>query len=388
MRNFSQRRNPRTPKTQKMAEEEEVEVRTESENSESSSSDDPKTPENKTTEYEKQRELVIARNKARMESMGLQKIAKSLMNLGHKEGKKRKSQHKSIKSKKDDEYEPDNDDEEQKDDSSEATLDNSSEEFEQEKKKKKITNARNSKSHSKKVEPPQRVLIPDSSLEFMGHCGEQICIVFPKAPEKDVKELMDSYPKGFEGFSREEAERTFKWIARLKAEYYKLRRSQLNYPESREEFVEGLPFPEGFTGFNLEESKQISGVIVALEIAYSRMKKFFQSDVEEIAKHIHPSVHPEASASHPMWSSHPPATQASCFQQHPSTWSASAAQQNSPMFPGYWCSSMNPFGMFANPWNPCNANFVPYMGNFPVMPPSDAQKGNPYMRPPSGFGSS
>ncbi|XP_048496524.1 uncharacterized protein LOC104905352 isoform X3 [Beta vulgaris subsp. vulgaris] len=151
MRNFSQRRNPRTPKTQKMAEEEEVEVRTESENSESSSSDDPKTPENKTTEYEKQRELVIARNKARMESMGLQKIAKSLMNLGHKEGKKRKSQHKSIKSKKDDEYEPDNDDEEQKDDSSEATLDNSSEEFEQEKKKKKITNARNSKSHSKKV---------------------------------------------------------------------------------------------------------------------------------------------------------------------------------------------------------------------------------------------
>lgn len=152
-------------------------------------------------------------------------------------------------------------------------------------------------------------------------------------------------------------------------------------------------------------------MIVALEIAYSRMKKFFQSDVEEvkfpnhflhpaiiiysysfvmlqIAKHIHPSVHPEASASHPMWSSHPPATQASCFQQHPSTWSASAAQQNSPMFPGYWCSSMNPFGMFANPWNPCNANFAPYMGNFPVMPPSDAQKGNPYMRPPSGFGSS
>lgn len=51
------------------------------------------------------------------------------------------------------------------------------------------------------MEPPQRVLIPDSSLEFMGHCGEQICIVFPKAPEKDVKELMDSYPKGFEGVS-------------------------------------------------------------------------------------------------------------------------------------------------------------------------------------------
>lgn len=102
--------------------------------------------------------------------------------------------------------------------------------------------------------------------------------MFPKAPKEEVKDLMNRYPKGFNGvsitlqfyaldvlhmnsqflfiasclqFNREQGERALRYIAGLKADYCKLRRSHFKYPEFREEVVEGLPFPEGFNGVGL-----------------------------------------------------------------------------------------------------------------------------------------
>ncbi|XP_021864300.1 uncharacterized protein [Spinacia oleracea] len=116
----------------------EEEVSNESESSENSSSDDPKTPENEVNEYEKQRQLRIDQNRARVEALGLRKIANSLMNLSHKGGEKKSklNSKKGVKNGKDDgEYEPD--DENPKDDSSDCSLDESSDEFEEGKRKKK-----------------------------------------------------------------------------------------------------------------------------------------------------------------------------------------------------------------------------------------------------------
>ncbi|XP_021864299.1 uncharacterized protein [Spinacia oleracea] len=338
----------------------EEEVSNESESSENSSSDDPKTPENEVNEYEKQRQLRIDQNRARVEALGLRKIANSLMNLSHKGGEKKSklNSKKGVKNGKDDgEYEPD--DENPKDDSSDCSLDESSDEFEEGKRKKK--------KQKKKVELASGVLIPDSSLQIVGHCGEKICLMFPKAPKEEVKDLMNRYPKGFNGFNREQGERALRYIAGLKADYCKLRRSHFKYPEFREEVVEGLPFPEGFNGFNLEESKEISRVIVSLEDAYSRLRSCFQSEVQGAES----LLCPEASCSRPMETFRPPTTQVPRPQWQASTCVAGPVQPNVPMypdyrqFPPYWCPPMVPFGMSPVIRDSCNVIYPPpYMDNY------------------------
>ncbi|XP_021756299.1 serrate RNA effector molecule homolog isoform X3 [Chenopodium quinoa] len=153
------RKNPRKPKTQKVVEEKET---SDSETSENSNSDDPKIPENKATEYEKQRELRIAQNKARIEDLGLRNIANSLMNLSQKGGKRKSnlnSKRVPKNGKDDDEYQPI--DEDPKDDSSDSSLDSSSEEFEEQekrKKKKQKKKVNDRKSRSRKQKSPQKQL--------------------------------------------------------------------------------------------------------------------------------------------------------------------------------------------------------------------------------------
>ncbi|XP_021748435.1 uncharacterized protein LOC110714246 [Chenopodium quinoa] len=154
------RKNPRKPKTQKIVEEK---VTSDSETSENSNSDDPKIPENKATEYEKQRELRIAQNKARIEDLGLRNIANSLMNLSQKGGKRKSnlnSKRVSKNGKDDDEYQP-IDEEDPKDDSSDSSLDSFSEEFEEQEKKKKKKQKKkvsNRKSRSRKQKSSQKQL--------------------------------------------------------------------------------------------------------------------------------------------------------------------------------------------------------------------------------------
>ncbi|XP_021756298.1 uncharacterized protein LOC110721454 isoform X2 [Chenopodium quinoa] len=351
------RKNPRKPKTQKVVEEKET---SDSETSENSNSDDPKIPENKATEYEKQRELRIAQNKARIEDLGLRNIANSLMNLSQKGGKRKSnlnSKRVPKNGKDDDEYQPI--DEDPKDDSSDSSLDSSSEEFEEQEKRKK-------KKQKKKVELDSRVVIPDSSLQFMGHCGEKICLTFPEGPEEEVKELMDCFPKGFNG-----------------ADCWKLRRSYVIYPEFCEEVMEGLPFPEGFNGFNLEESKEICGVIVALINAQSRLKKLFQSYVQGSKSFPCPQYQPYTQVFRPQHQAftqvtchqHQASTQVPCPQHQAATPVTDPVQFNALMYPDhgqffpYWCPPMTPFGMAPTAWNPYNANYAPpYMGNSSGMP--------------------
>lgn len=137
---LNQRKNPRTPKTQKMGEDE---LSNETESSENSSSDEPKSPENEATDYEKQRQLRIRQNKARMEALGLRKMANSLMGSAHISGN-RKSKRVAKNGKDDDEYEPN--DEDQKDDSS-----SSSDEFEEEGGKRKKKKMKQKKVWSRKL---------------------------------------------------------------------------------------------------------------------------------------------------------------------------------------------------------------------------------------------
>uniref|UniRef100_A0A803KYQ8 Uncharacterized protein n=1 Tax=Chenopodium quinoa TaxID=63459 RepID=A0A803KYQ8_CHEQI len=325
------RKNPRKPKTQKIVEEK---VTSDSETSENSNSDDPKIPENKATEYEKQRELRIAQNKARIEDLGLRNIANSLMNLSQKGGKRKSnlnSKRVSKNGKDDDEYQP-IDEEDPKDDSS------------------------------------------DSS------------------------------------------ERALRYIAGLKADCWKLRRSHVIYPEFCEEVIEGLPFPEGFNGFNLEESKEICGVIVALINAQSRLKKLFQSYVQgsksfpclqyqpstqvfcpqhqastqvpchrhqaatQVPCHRHQAAtqvpcHQHQASTQVPCHQHQAATQVPCPQHQAATPVTGHVQFNAPIYPDhglffpYWCPPMTPFGMAPTTWNPYNANYAPpYMGNYSGMP--------------------
>lgn len=151
------RQNPRTPKPQTMIDEV---VNNESETSDdSSSSDDPKSPQNVPNDYEKQRELRISQNRAKMEAMGLKKIANSLVDSGIKRKSQLKSKSKrvSMNGVEDDLYNPNDEDE---DDDSDSSLNSSSEELEEDqkgkkknkkKKNKKILNVTNSGYASKKV---------------------------------------------------------------------------------------------------------------------------------------------------------------------------------------------------------------------------------------------
>ncbi|XP_057534201.1 caltractin-like [Amaranthus tricolor] len=135
-------------------------VNNESETSDdSSSSDDPKSPQNVPNDYEKQRELRISQNRAKMEAMGLKKIANSLVDSGIKRKSQLKSKSKrvSMNGVEDDLYNPNDEDE---DDDSDSSLNSSSEELEEDqkgkkknkkKKNKKILNVTNSGYASKKV---------------------------------------------------------------------------------------------------------------------------------------------------------------------------------------------------------------------------------------------
>lgn len=93
------------------------------------------------TNYEKQRECRIAQNKARMEALGLQRMANRWMNVGGK--KKSKSQVKNDKE--DVDYEPDSDDEDDDDLSDGSSDDRSIEVFNEKKKRKEAKDNINSR---------------------------------------------------------------------------------------------------------------------------------------------------------------------------------------------------------------------------------------------------
>ncbi|KAL2892469.1 Phosphoribosylformylglycinamidine synthase subunit PurQ [Bienertia sinuspersici] len=168
-----------------------------------------------------------------------------------------------------------------------------------------------------------------SSLHSVGDCEEKVLVTFPKVPDEEVKDLMDRFPKGFNGFNCKQGERCLRRIAHLKAECWRLRRSYMWYPEFREEKVEGLPFPEGFDG-------GANGL-----------------------------QRPEASGSYPMETSHTLHALYHQHQQAASTFVPNPVQPNAPMFPGYmqfppyWSPHMVPYGMVPIPWNPYNANYPP-----------------------------
>lgn len=100
----------------------------------SSSDNEPETPERDTTDndYEKQRQLRIADNKARMEALGLRNMAISLMgspqNCGERKGKLQ-SKRVAVKQEEDDDYSP-NDENEEEEGSAEGFSSSSDEEFE------------------------------------------------------------------------------------------------------------------------------------------------------------------------------------------------------------------------------------------------------------------
>ena len=114
----------------------------------SSSDNEPETHEKTSTDYEKQRQLRIADNKARMEALGLRNMAISLMgsskNTKQRQGKPR-FKRVSVKEEEDDEYCP-NDEEDEDEEDSGGGFSDSDEEFDE-----KSVNCNKSKARSGKV---------------------------------------------------------------------------------------------------------------------------------------------------------------------------------------------------------------------------------------------
>lgn len=128
----------------------------------SSSDNEPETHEKTSTDYEKQRQLRIADNKAKMEALGLRNMAISLMGSS-KDTKQRKGKPRfkrvSVKEEEDDEYCPNNEEDEDEEDSGGGFSD-SDEEFDE-----KSVNCKKSKAHSGKVKGKKMKSIKDVSLQ-------------------------------------------------------------------------------------------------------------------------------------------------------------------------------------------------------------------------------
>uniref|UniRef100_A0A7C8ZZ59 EF-hand domain-containing protein n=1 Tax=Opuntia streptacantha TaxID=393608 RepID=A0A7C8ZZ59_OPUST len=125
----------------------------------SGSDNEPETHKKTCTDYEKQRQLRIADNKARMEALGLCKMANALMGSS-KNSKQRKGKPKfkrgAVKEEEDDEYCPNDEDEE----GSGADFSDSDEEFDE-----KIVNCKKSRARSGKVKGKKTKSLKDVSLQ-------------------------------------------------------------------------------------------------------------------------------------------------------------------------------------------------------------------------------
>lgn len=128
----------------------------------SSSDNEPETHEKTSTDYEKQRQLRIADNKARMEALGLRSMAISLMgsskNTKQSKGKPR-CKRVSVKEEEDDEYCP-NDEEGEDEEDSGGGFSDSDAEFDE-----KRVNCKKSKAPSGKVKRKKMKSIKDVSLQ-------------------------------------------------------------------------------------------------------------------------------------------------------------------------------------------------------------------------------